>query len=186
MTCKVNADTTNGLKLTSDTSGVIDLQSNGVTKVSFDTSGNMTTSGTIPSSALTGALPAIDGSALTGMTASSLSTASGSAPSYSARAWVNFKGSGTVTIKASGNVSSIADNGTGRYTLNFSTNMPDANYAIATTNASLNNNLSYYVLGLRNQNPPDVKSTSQVRMQCGNGATGGATDSANISVTIFR
>ncbi len=67
MTCKINADTTNGLKLTSDTSGVIDLQSNGVTKVSFDTSGNMTTSGTIPSSALTGALPAIDGSALTGI-----------------------------------------------------------------------------------------------------------------------
>lgn len=78
MTCKINADTTNGLKLTSDTSGVIDLQSNGVTKVSFDVSGNMTTSGTIPSSALTGALPAIDGSALTGISgdviASSLGT----------------------------------------------------------------------------------------------------------------
>jgi hypothetical protein len=141
-------------------------------------SGNILTDGA--------ALPAIDGSAITGITVSSLSTASGSAPSYSARAWVNFQGSGTVTIKASGNVSSITDNGTGQYTLNFATNMPDTNYAIATTNAGLNNNMSYYVVGLRNQDPPDVKSTSQVRMQCGNGATGGASDSANISVTIFR
>jgi hypothetical protein len=41
MTCKVNADTTNGLKLTSDTSGAIDLQSNGTTRVSMDASGNV-------------------------------------------------------------------------------------------------------------------------------------------------
>jgi hypothetical protein len=78
MTVKINCDTTDGLKLTSDTSGALDIQSAGVTKVSFDTSGNMTTSGTIPSSALTGSLPAIDGSALTGISgdviASSLGT----------------------------------------------------------------------------------------------------------------
>jgi hypothetical protein len=78
MTCKVNCDTSDGLKLVSDTSGALDIQSAGVTKVSFDASGNMTTSGTIPSSALTGALPAIDGSALTGISgdviASSLGT----------------------------------------------------------------------------------------------------------------
>ena len=63
----------------------------------------------------------------------SLSTASGSAPSYSARAWVNFNGTGTVAIRASGNVSSITDNGTGDYTMNFSTSMPDANYCVQTT-----------------------------------------------------
>jgi hypothetical protein len=59
-----------------------------------------------------------------------LSTASGSAPSYSCRAWVNFNGTGTVAIRASGNVSSITDNGTGVYTVNFTTSMPDANYTI--------------------------------------------------------
>jgi hypothetical protein len=59
----------------------------------------------------------------------SLTTASGSAPSYSARAWVNFNGTGTVAIRASGNVSSITDNGTGDYTVNFTTAMSDANYA---------------------------------------------------------
>jgi hypothetical protein len=54
---------------------------------------------------------------------------SGSAPIYSARAWVNFNGTGTVAIRASGNVSSITDNGTGDYTVNFTTAMTDVNYA---------------------------------------------------------
>ena len=61
---------------------------------------------------------------------SKLDTATGSAPSYSARAWVNFNGSGTVAIRESGNVSSITDLGTGYYTINFTTAMPDANYSI--------------------------------------------------------
>jgi hypothetical protein len=55
--------------------------------------------------------------------------ASGSAPVFAARAWVNFNGTGTVAIRASGNVSSITDNGTGEYTVNFTTAMPDANYS---------------------------------------------------------
>jgi hypothetical protein len=52
----------------------------------------------------------------------------GTAPVYAARAWVNFSGTGTVTIRDSGNVSSITDNGTGDYTVNFTTAMSDANY----------------------------------------------------------
>jgi hypothetical protein len=48
-----------------------------------------------------------------------------------ARAWVNFNGTGTVAIRAQYNVSSITDNGTGNYTVNFTTAMPDANYAVA-------------------------------------------------------
>lgn len=56
---------------------------------------------------------------------------SGFAPIYGARAWVNFDGTGTVAIRASGNVSSITDNGTGDYTVNFSTGMSDANYGYA-------------------------------------------------------
>lgn len=57
-------------------------------------------------------------------------TVSGTAPIYACRAWVNFNGTGTVAISASGNVSSITDNGTGDYTVNFTTAMPDANYAV--------------------------------------------------------
>ena len=55
--------------------------------------------------------------------------ASGTAPVYACRAWVNFNGTGTVAIRASGNVSSITDNGVGDYTINFTTAMPDANYS---------------------------------------------------------
>lgn len=52
---------------------------------------------------------------------------------YKCRAWVNFNGTGTVAIRAAGNVSSITDNGVGDYTVNFATAMPDANYAYTTS-----------------------------------------------------
>ena len=49
------------------------------------------------------------------------------------KAWVNFNGTGTVAIRASYNVTSITDNGTGDYTVNFTTAMPDANYVAVAT-----------------------------------------------------
>lgn len=55
--------------------------------------------------------------------------ASGAAPIYACRAWVNFNGAGTVAIRASGNVSSITDNGVGDYTANFTSATPDASYS---------------------------------------------------------
>ena len=51
--------------------------------------------------------------------------------SGTAKAWVNFNGTGTVAIRRAFNVSSITDNGTGTYTLNFTTAMPDENYAVS-------------------------------------------------------
>ena len=53
------------------------------------------------------------------------------AVAYGCRAWVNFNGTGTVAIRASGNVTSITDNGVGSYTINFTNTMPDANYILA-------------------------------------------------------
>jgi hypothetical protein len=53
----------------------------------------------------------------------------GSAPIYGARAWVNWNGTGSSSsIRGSGNVSSVTDNGTADYTINFTTALPDANY----------------------------------------------------------
>lgn len=52
------------------------------------------------------------------------------AMSGAAKAWVNFNGTGTVAIRASFNVTSITDNGTGDYTVNFTNAMADANYAV--------------------------------------------------------
>ena len=47
-----------------------------------------------------------------------------------AKAWVNFNGTGTVAIRDSYNVSSITDNATGQYYVNFSTPMNNTNYAV--------------------------------------------------------
>jgi hypothetical protein len=59
-----------------------------------------------------------------------LFNASGSAPVYACRAWVNFDGTGTPSIRGSGNISSITDNNTGRYTVNMTTAISDTNYAV--------------------------------------------------------
>lgn len=59
--------------------------------------------------------------------------ANGNAPIYACRAWVNFNGTGTVAIRGSGNVSGITDNGVGKFTVNFTTSMPDANYFVGTS-----------------------------------------------------
>jgi len=63
------------------------------------------------------------------------------------KAWVNFNGTGTVAIRASFNVSSITDNGTGNYTVNLTTAMPNANSCVQVstntnvTNADVSNNI---------------------------------------------
>tara|TARA_R100000231_G_scaffold123395_1_gene93587 strand:- start:1079 stop:1912 length:834 start_codon:yes stop_codon:yes gene_type:complete len=56
---------------------------------------------------------------------------------YTAKAWVNFNGTGTVAIRASQNVSSITDNGTGNYTVNFTTAFSDTNYVINPSTANV-------------------------------------------------
>jgi hypothetical protein len=89
----------------------------------------------ITDSAVTDAkIAAMSASKLTGDVAAARITsalnATGSAPIYACRAWVNLNGTGTVAINGSGNVSSITDNGVGDYTVNFTTAMPDANYSV--------------------------------------------------------
>jgi hypothetical protein len=82
-------------------------------------------------------LPAVSGTVITSNGSGDIQFNSGYgsvATAYGCRAWVNFNGSGTPAIRASGNVTSITDNGTGDYTVNFTTAMPDANYA---TNLSI-------------------------------------------------
>jgi hypothetical protein len=122
--------------------------------------------------------------------ATQLSTASGSAPSYSARAWVNFDGTGSVAIKEDGNVSSITDNGTGDYTVNFSTALPDANYAVsgfgvATSSGNITGGslVTWYPTGTF---VPLTKTTTAARILVGNPNSGSPTDVADISFIVFR
>jgi hypothetical protein len=62
------------------------------------------------------------------------------ATAYGCRAWINFNGGGTPAIRGSGNVSSLTDNGTGDYTINFTTAMPDVNYCSQLSIGNLNQN----------------------------------------------
>lgn len=101
---------------------------------------------------------------------------SGTASLYAARAWVNFNGTGTVAIRASGNVSSITDNGTGEYTVNFTTALPDANYSAI---ASPGDNGGYTCT-------PYSLTTSSVRMTTRISATGAVADVSQVHTAIFR
>lgn len=76
--------------------------------------------------------------------ADQLSTASGSAPSYAARAWVNFDGSGSSpSIRSDGNVSTVAYGGSaGFFTVNFSTSMSSSNYAVNVTSGIVGGQIS--------------------------------------------
>ena len=60
-----------------------------------------------------------------------------------AKAWLQFDGTGTVSIRESGGVASITDNGTGDYTVNFTSAMPDANYAVAQGSQPIISNYGY-------------------------------------------
>jgi hypothetical protein len=120
--------------------------------------------------------------AITPLTLRQAFRATGAAPVYACRAWVNFNGTGTVAIRASGNVSSITDNGTGSYTINFATAMPDANYsAIASEGEgvfpSATGNDTGIFLGEHATTSVKVYILSIFEI---------ATDKAFVSVAIFR
>jgi hypothetical protein len=102
---------------------------------------------------------------------------------FAAKAWVNFNGTGTVAIRASGNVSSITDNGTGDYTVNFTTAMADANYAVVAS--------SDWECGPANKSTANYsgsgtdQTASAVRLFQTN-LSGSARDVPHASVGIFR
>lgn len=108
--------------------------------------------------------------------------ASGSAPVYACRAWGNFVGTGTVAIRASGNVSSITDNGTGDYTVNLTTPLQDQNYSIVATIDQSPGNTDLFVCSIKSIN------NSSVRINCrqGNKDFNADVDSNMLSVAIFR
>ena len=102
------------------------------------------------------------------------------ATAYGCRAWVNFDGTGTVAIRDSGNVSSITDNGTGDYTVNFTTNMPDTNYCVVASggqNTTYANNVTRTVSALQNVQSGYPSSIQGART---------LNDAPNYGVAIFR
>lgn len=138
MTTTINASTSSGLVQTADTSGIIKLQSNGVTT--------------------------------------------------NALAWVNFVGS-SGSVVSGYNVSSVTRNGTGDYTLNFTSALSDANYTIATcpqiaTAASATRVLGLYATATDGSTGV-TKTTSAVRMLCQISTNGATQDMVFNGVAIF-
>jgi hypothetical protein len=115
-----------------------------------------------------------------------LAAPSGSAPSYTCRAWVNFDGTGTPAIREDGNVSSITDNGTGLYTVNFATAMPDANYSCVAS-CSWQGSTSRNIINVMSDgNSSEAPTTTTVKLEVVNYSTGSAFDSDYTNVAIFR
>lgn len=103
---------------------------------------------------------------------------------YTAKAWVNFNGTGTVAIRGAGNVSSITDNGAGQYTVNFTTAFADTNYNVVMFNNAEATNpptagafSNQYVGGIGEFTTGSVRVSSY---------SASFTDSSLFCVTVFR
>jgi phospholipase/lecithinase/hemolysin len=162
MACIINASTSAGLVQSADTSGVLQLQNNGTNALSV-TSGNL-----------------------------QFNSGYGSvATAYGCRAWVNFNGTGTVAIRASGNVTSITDIATGTYTINMTTAMPDINYSVSGV-ASRSGTSGQAGAGtiVTDNSVNTARTTSAIQIiimaNGGDGAYDIPVDCAWVSVQIFR
>lgn len=112
--------------------------------------------------------------------------ASGDAPVYACRAWVNFNGTGTVAIRASGNVSSITDNSSGNYTVNFTTPMPDTNYSPAFF-VSASSTSNFLILSLLDSEVATFVTTNSFRFTTAKPVDSNrAIDSSYVSLCFFR
>jgi hypothetical protein len=100
------------------------------------------------------------------------------------KAWVNFNGTGTVAIRASYNVSSITDNGVGDYTVNFTTAMVDANYAVV-VNCEAAAGTSYVARSPTSFSGKTQNTASLAFVSIEQGGAGPA-DRSFISCSIFR
>lgn len=116
--------------------------------------------------------------------ANTISDAAGTGPvtltgQYAAKAWVNFNGTGTVAIRQSGNVSSITDNGTGDYTVNFTTAVPTTDYVVSLSGE----HNSGVVLGFSGF--VSSSSTATATQVVSINANGAAFDNSHMRVAVF-
>tara|TARA_R110000868_G_scaffold39454_2_gene137433 strand:- start:276 stop:719 length:444 start_codon:yes stop_codon:yes gene_type:complete len=110
-------------------------------------------------------------------------TVSGTAPIYPCRAWCRFTGTttGTNAPTAGGNVSTVTRNSTGDYTINFTTAMPDANYAFICT-ASFASDGS--VITLVSATTTALRITTDYVSSLAGAST--PLDTVSVNVAIFR
>jgi hypothetical protein len=108
-----------------------------------------------------------------------------------AKAWVNFNGTGTLAIRDSFNVTSITDNGSADYTVNFTTAMASANYVLTGSGTrSSTDPSSQAIIGVVMARGTDVVLAGSVRLALGTANSSGtdlssATDFDSVHIAIF-
>jgi hypothetical protein len=102
--------------------------------------------------------------------------------SGTAKAWVNFNGTGTVAIRRAFNVSSVTDNGTGQYTVNFTNAMSDVNYSAVGNHNAVNGGGASVVFAY---DSPNYYSTTQLQLTCFNAVSAYRSDASRVTVAIF-
>ena len=115
-------------------------------------------------------------------TLAGVSTSMANAVNGSAKAWVNFKGDGTAVIRQSYNISSLVDNGTGDYTLNFTTAMTDSSYVVVATTCIEGGEADLRAVAV-NLNRAFNTGTFSVKTMIG-GTT--VTDRSQVYISVFR
>lgn len=148
--------------------------------IAGDTSGSITVSAPAVAGSNTLTLPAATGTVIYADGSGNLQANSGYgsvATGYLCRAWVNFNGTGTVAIRASGNVTSITDGGVGVYTVNMTTAMPDINYSF------MNNGIVAGVTATRIAG--QVANASSAVIYISN-AAGTLADASEVYAAVFR
>jgi len=104
-----------------------------------------------------------------------------------AKAWVNFNGTGTIAIRASYNVTSLTDNGTGDYTVNLTNALTDTNYAVVATCGYGPSGFAANIYPfINNIGSEVVPSTSSFRFVTNNEADSAQIDSKYVMVAVFR
>ncbi len=173
-----SADGSNGQFLKTDGSGGLSFAT-AITSLANLNASNLT-SGTVPDARFPATLPAISGANLTNISGAAV------------RAFVNFRGTGTVAILAGLNVSSITDNGTGDYTVNFTSNIADANYTpvcMSHGHDTQGTQIQQVVRGMSNgadNSGPTLMSTSACRINRGYTSSNNFVDGVRLFFAVLR
>ena len=105
------------------------------------------------------------------------------------KVWVNFKGTGTLTVFDSYNVSSVTDTSTGVYTINFSITMANNDFALVTNQVLDTSGGAPNIVHTGNEHDDNTTTTAKIVCGTGNqnaaGGSGNIADVMSVAVAIF-